>query len=133
MRYSIEPRERRYIKRYGFLSFARNFGNKYGKKLMNTAIKTGANFNCKYSKKLTDTAIKTGKDFAPTAGKRIVPKSAETTGDLIGNKIADKITSVSKKSQNNEIQSTEVNNEIPKERYNSPKERQQIIDKLRLI
>ena len=53
--YSIEPRERRYIKGYGFLSFAKNFGNKYGKKLMNTAIKTGANFN---SKKLTDAEIK---------------------------------------------------------------------------
>ena len=39
MRYSIEPRERRYIKGYGFLSFAKNFGNKYGKKLMNTAKK----------------------------------------------------------------------------------------------
>ena len=38
MRYSIEPKERRYVKGYGFLSFARNFGNKYGKKL-NTAIK----------------------------------------------------------------------------------------------
>ena len=31
MRYSIEPRERRYIKGYGFLSFAKNFSNKYGK------------------------------------------------------------------------------------------------------
>ena len=31
MRYSIEPRGRRYIKGYGFLSFAKNFGNKYGK------------------------------------------------------------------------------------------------------
>ena len=30
MRYSIESRERRYIKGYGFLSFPRNFGNKYG-------------------------------------------------------------------------------------------------------
>ena len=39
MRHSIEPKERRYIKGYGFLSFARNFGNKYSKKLMNTAIK----------------------------------------------------------------------------------------------
>ena len=39
MRYSIEPREIRYIKGYGFLSFARN-----GKKLMNTAVKTGTNF-----------------------------------------------------------------------------------------
>ena len=98
MRYSIEPRKRRYIKGYGFLSFARNFGNKYGKVLMNTAIKTGANFNSKYGKKLTDTAIETGKDFATTAGKKIVHKIAEATGDLIGNKIADKITSASKKS-----------------------------------
>ena len=121
MRYSIEPRERRYIKGYGFLSFARNFGNKYGKKLMNTAIKTGANFNSKYGKKLTDTAIKTGKDFATTSGKKIVHKIADATGDLIGNKITDKMTSASKKSQNEEIQSTEVNNEIPKERYFSQK------------
>ena len=92
MRYSIEPRERRYIKRYGFLSFAKNFGNKYGKKLMNTAKKTGTNFNSKYSKKLTDTAIKAGKDLATIAGKKLVHKSAKATGDLIGNKIADKIT-----------------------------------------
>ena len=81
---------------------------------MNTAIKTGAKFNSKYSKKLTDTAVKTGKDFATIAGKKIVHKSAEATGDLIGNKIADKITSASKKPR-------EVNNEIPKERYISPK------------
>ena len=113
MRYSIEPRERRYVKGYGFLSFARNFGNKYGKKL-------------------TDAAIKTGKDFAKIAGKKIVHKSAEATGDLIGNKIADKITSASKNPHNEEIQSNEVNNEMPKERYISPKERQKIIDELKL-
>ena len=127
MRYSIEPRERRYVKGYGFMSFARNFDNKYGKKLMNTAIKTGTNFNSKYVKKLTDTALKTGKDFATIAGKKIVHKSAEATGDLIGNKIADKITSASKKSHNEEIQSNEVNNEIPKESYISPKERQKLL------
>ena len=75
---------------------------------MNTAIKIGTSFNSKYGKKLTDTAIKTGKDFATIAGKKIVHKSAEATGDLIGNKIADKITSTSKKSQNEEIQSNEV-------------------------
>ena len=99
---------------------------------MNTAIKTGINFNSKYGKKLTDTAIKTGKDFATIAGKKIVHKSAEATGDLIGNKIADTITSASKKSHNEEIQSNEVNNEIPKERYISPKEIQKIIDELSL-
>ena len=41
MRYSIEPRCRKYIKGYGFLSFARKFGDKYGKKLMDTATKAG--------------------------------------------------------------------------------------------
>ena len=92
MRYSIESRERRFVKGYGFMSFARNFGNTYGKKLMNTAIKTGTNFNSNYGKKLTDTAIKTGKDFATIAGKKIIHKSAEATRDVIGNKIADKIT-----------------------------------------
>ena len=40
MRYSIEPRFRKQIKGYGFLSFARKFGDKYGKKLMDTATKT---------------------------------------------------------------------------------------------
>ena len=65
--------------------------------------------------------------------KKIVHKTAEATGDLIGNKIADKITAKPlKKSRNEEIQSDEVNNEIPKERYISPKERQKIIDELKL-
>ena len=41
MRYSIEPKFRKYFKGYGFLSFAKNFCNKYGKKLMDTATKTG--------------------------------------------------------------------------------------------
>ena len=43
-----------------------------------------------------DTAKKQGTNFAKTAGKKIVEKSAEATGDLIGNKIADKITSLGK-------------------------------------
>ena len=41
MRYSIEPKCRKYVKSYGFLSFAKIFGNKYGKKSMDTATKTG--------------------------------------------------------------------------------------------
>ena len=60
-----------------FLSFARKFGNKYGKKLM-------------------DTATKTGIDAAKTASKIVVQKTAEATGDLIENKIALKITSIGK-------------------------------------
>ena len=41
-----------------------------------------------------DTATKTGIDAVKTASKRLVQKTAKATGDLIGNKIADKITSV---------------------------------------
>ena len=40
-RYSTEPRFIKYVKGYGFLSFARKFSDKYGKKLMDTATKTG--------------------------------------------------------------------------------------------
>ena len=41
MRYPAEPRFRKYVKGYGFLSFARKFGDKHGKKLIDTATKTG--------------------------------------------------------------------------------------------
>ena len=43
-----------------------------------------------------DTATKTGIDPVKTASKRVVQNTAEAAGDLIGNKIADKITSVDK-------------------------------------
>ena len=108
MRYSIEPRESRYVKGYGFMSFARNFSDKYSKSLM-------------------DKGIDLSETFAKTAGKKILKETAKATGDLIGNKIADKITSASKNSQ-----SDEVINRIPKERYISPKEKQKIIGELKL-
>ena len=38
MRYSIEPRERRYVKGYGFLSFAKKLSDKYSKSLMDKGI-----------------------------------------------------------------------------------------------
>ena len=41
MRYPVEPKYRKHIEGYGFLSFARKFGDKYGKKLIDTATKTG--------------------------------------------------------------------------------------------
>ena len=83
------------------------------------------NFSDKYSKSLMDKGIDLSKMFAKTAGKKILEKTAKATGDLIGNKIADKITA---KPHNED----EINNEIPKERYISPKERQKIIDELKL-
>ena len=41
MRYSTEPKYRKYVKGYAFLYFVRKFGDKYGKKSMDTATKTG--------------------------------------------------------------------------------------------
>ena len=82
MRYSIESRDRVYVKGYGFLSFDKNMG----KSLSN-----------KYGQRLIDSAKKSATDAIKIASKRAIQKPAETTGDLIGNKIANKITSVSKK------------------------------------
>ena len=92
MRYSIEPRERRYVKGYGFLSFARNIGTH--------AAKVAKNMSNKYSQKLVDSAKKSATDAIKTASKKAIQKTAEATRDLIGNRIADKIISASKKSQN---------------------------------
>ena len=55
------------IEEYGFLSFPRKFGGKYGKKLMNTATKVGTS---KYGKKIIDTTKKQGSEFVNIAGKK---------------------------------------------------------------
>ena len=96
------------------MSFAENVSNKYGQKLFDTA------------EKFTTDAIK-------TTSKRAIQKTADATGDLIGNKIADKITSISKKL----VKEFPINDEdvkiTNKKRYISPEERQQIIDELGLV
>ena len=84
MRYSIEPRERRHVKEYGFLSFARNIGTH--------AAKAAKNMSNKYSQKLVDKGKKSATDAIKTASKRAIQKTAEATGDLVGNKIAHKVT-----------------------------------------
>ena len=76
MRYSIEPKDRTYVKGYGFLSFAKNMGTQLRRK---------------YGQKLLDSTKKSTTDAIETTSKRAVQKTAEETGDLIGNKIADKI------------------------------------------
>ena len=109
MRNSTKPKFRKCVKGYGFLSFARTFGDKYGKKLIGTATKTGI-------------------DAAQTASERVVQKTAEATRDLIGNKIADKVISIGK--------SKEKEKEKPKETeeiYISTEKIQQIIDYLKLF
>ena len=49
-----------------------------------------------------DTATKTGIDAAKTASKRVVQKTAEASGHMIGNKTSDKITSVGKSKEKTE-------------------------------
>ena len=73
-----------------FLSLARKFSDKYGKKVIDTLTKTGIN-------------------AAKTVSKRVVRKTAEATGDFIGNKIADKITSASKSESNGKEKEDETN------------------------
>ena len=116
MRYSIEPRDRIYVKGYRFMSFARSMSNKCRKKLVDTA------------KKSTTDAIK-------TTSKRIIQKTAEATVDLVGNKTADKITSVSKKKSTKKLPTIYKDAELSthKKRYIPPEERQQLIDELRLV
>ena len=58
----------------------------------------GKHLSSKYDQKLLDNAKKSTTDAIKTVSKRETQKAAEATGDLIGNKITDKITSVSKKS-----------------------------------
>ena len=107
MRHSTEPRFGKYVKGYDFLSFAKKCSDKYGKKLI-------------------DIATKTGIDAAKTASKRVAQKTADATGDLIGNKIADKITSIGKPKEKEKRKKAE-------EIYILPEKRQQTIDYLKLF
>ena len=83
MRYSIEPRERRSVKGYGFLSFARNLGTH--------ATKVAKILNNKYGQKLAVSAKKSATDALKIAGNTAIQKTAEATGYLVGNTIANKI------------------------------------------
>ena len=65
-RYSIEPRKRKYVKGYGYLSFARNLS-------------------------IMVAAIKTGLEDLKAAIKKVTHKAAESTAEFIRSKIADRI------------------------------------------
>ena len=121
MRYSIEPKNRIYVKGYGFLSFAKNTDK--------NATKVAKSMSNKYSQKLLDRPQKSTTDVIKTASKRAIQKTAEAAGDLIGNKMAVKITSISTEFHSkspNELHSKTDENEtdIPRERYISPQKRQ---------
>ena len=130
MTYSNDNPIRKYVKGYGFMSFAKNCGSKYGEKFLNKGISaskriknTASKFNqSKYGKMLKNQRS----EFGKIAGKKILTKSAEAKGDLIGSKIADKITSLKVKDKPQEIIEEE-------EIIIPPEKRQQIINDLRLF
>ena len=74
-------------------------------------------------KKIMDTATKKGIDAAKTASKGVIKKTVEATEDLIGNKIAAKITSIGKPKEKEKKKKAE-------EIYIQIEKRQQIIDDL---
>ena len=131
MRYSLELHYRRYVQGQGFISFARNIENKYGKKIFDDkSLDVGKSMKKKYGKKILDNSLNAGKDFAKIAGKKVLTKSAEATGDLIGNEIADRITkSARNKAQKEDDRIMEETQEI----IIPPEKRDQIVKDLKLF
>ena len=89
----------------------------------------------KYGQKLLVRAKKSTTDAIKAASKRAIQIPAKATGNPIGNKIADKITSFAKKpnNNNNNNNNEDVKLTTHKKRYISPEERKQIIDELSLV
>ena len=110
------------------MSFARNIGNKYGRKIFDKSLDVGKSI--KYGKKMLDNSLSAGKDFAKITGKKVLTKSAEATDDLIGNKIADRIT---KSARNKEQKEDDRIMEETQEIIIPPEKREQIIEDLKLF
>ena len=79
MSYSVQPRDRIFVKGYGFFTFAKNLGKNIGINISKTV-------SCKYSQKLLDQAKKSAADALKTSSKGAIHKTEESTCDLIGNK-----------------------------------------------
>ena len=90
--------------------------------------KISKNLSSKHSQKILDHAKQSATDAVQTTSKRAILKTAEATGDLISNKIADEISRVLKTSPENNLETNEE--EILRERYISPELRQKIIGDL---
>ena len=122
MTYHTENKARRYVKGYGFMSFAKNLGIKYGKKIINKGISASKiikdSEQSKYGQKLKKEATKQLKD-------KIIPAAV----DVVRSKIADKVTS------GNVLHSLKVKDEEAQERkiIIPPEKRQQIINDLRMF
>ena len=90
--YSVQLRDRIFVKGYGFLSFAENMGKKIGENI-------SKNLSYKYSQKLFIMLNNLQQMSLKLLQTEQFKKTVEETCDLIGNKIANKITKTSKNSQ----------------------------------
>ena len=129
MRHSVEHRDQIYLKGYEFLSFSKNIrkslSSKYGQKLVDSTKKL-----------ITET-------FKTASKKNIIQKATEAAGDLVVNKIAEKITqAVSKTTREAPSKSTAPTQidekpmqhiSIPKRKYMTPENQQQVINELQFI
>ena len=115
----MDPRKRQYFEGYGFLSFAKNLASS------------------RAAKKARDAVINQGKEAAIKAGKRAVNKTAEATGDFVGQRVADKITKRGSKSPKSEMlpvpEVKSVDNLLAQVRDMTPEKRAQIINELSLL
>ena len=121
--YSVQSRNRTFVKCYGILSFAKNMSKSIGK-----------NVSSKYSQHCLDRAKRSATDALKIASKRVIQKTAEATGDLIDNKIADKITKILRNSlQNNsetityEEENIRLNRGIQRGSYISPEKNKKLL------
>ena len=133
-RYSVQPRDRIFVKGCRFLSFARNMVKNIGKNISKSISSKYSQGMLAMRQKLLDHDKQSATDTFKTASKRLIQKTAEATGDFIDNKISNKIMWLSKNPQqnNSETVTNEHDKEIPKERYIFSEERQGIMDELRL-
>ena len=100
------------------MSFAKNMCKNIGKNI-------SKNLSSKYSQKRIDHAKQSATDVFETASKRVIQKTTEATDNLIRNKIADKITRVSKTFPKNNLEANEE--DILREKYILPELRQKLL------
>ena len=125
-RYSVRLSDRIFVKDHGFLCFAKNMSQNIGKDI-------SKNICGKYRQKLFDHVKQSDTDALKTTSKRVIQKTVEATGDLIGNMIADKITKIWKISLESNSETVKIEIKMPEEEYIPPKKRQQVINNLRYI
>ena len=112
MRYSIEPKDRTYIKGYGYLFFLKN---------------TDKNLSIKYGQKHLDTKKKLATDAHKSSSKRVIQKTAKATGDLTGNKIIEKIAKAASENTREDPKTSAQSTEMPKEIFIPLERWQQIL------